>query len=79
MAVAVTRPVEVAILLSSLAKCAQAVTAGFGQAVTMQESTAAEQEVPSGDGGVAALILEIGESVAAWSCRAPAKDRVQGQ
>ena len=34
--IAVTRPVEVGILLSSLAKCAQAVSAGFGQAVTMQ-------------------------------------------
>src|SRR5882757_2252817 len=34
--IAVSRPVEVGILLSSLAKCAQAVSAGFGQAVTMQ-------------------------------------------
>jgi hypothetical protein len=34
--IAVTRPREVSILLSSLAKCAQAVSAGFGQAVTMQ-------------------------------------------
>jgi hypothetical protein len=30
--IAVTRPVEVGILLSSLAECAQAVSAGFGQA-----------------------------------------------
>src|SRR5436190_23048075 len=38
--IAVTRPVEVGILLSSLAKCAQAVSAGFGQAVTMQAAEA---------------------------------------
>jgi hypothetical protein len=36
----------------------------------MQESTAAEPEVPSGDNDVAALIQEIGESVAAWSLTA---------
>ena len=38
--IAVTRPTEVSILLSSLAKCAQAVSAGFGQAVTMQAAEA---------------------------------------
>jgi hypothetical protein len=66
----VTRPREVSILARSLAKCAQAVAAGFAQVEAMQESTAAEREVPSGDDDVAALILEIRESVAAWSLTA---------
>jgi len=46
--IAVTRPVEVGILLSSLAKCAQAVSAGFGQAVTMQAGGDRERGEVSG-------------------------------
>src|SRR5882724_2265061 len=46
--IAVTRPIEVGIMLSSVAKCAQAVSAGFGQAVTMQAGGDRERGEVSG-------------------------------
>jgi hypothetical protein len=66
--VAGTRPREVSVLTRALANCTQAVAAGFAQVEAMQEPTAAEPELPSGD--VAAVIQEIEKSVADWSLTA---------